>query len=260
MNLIIDKLPTAEASPHELGTWLTLMMFCCQNENGGRIEGARTWTPKQWYTNGLDPIDAESQLWTWDGNDLIVGYYPMKSERRAKASRSNGCKGGRPKKNLAQNLDQNLGNNLGGNLDNNLAQNLDSAVAMGETIEGVSNKTVVSNNSVNQPNLTPIEKENNIKEKESPLPFPIPQSAEEVQSYLESLPEHPQDTRRCAVQYFMRMANANWTTKSGEPITNWTHHVKLFAERWIQYESPKRTTPTSASVRTGHDGMKIQWL
>jgi hypothetical protein len=243
------------------------MMYCCQNENGGRIEGARQWTTKQWYTNGLDPIEGESQLWTWDGNDLIVANYPHRKEKAVKAYRANGCKGGRPRKNQTQNQNRNQSENQNHNqIENqngnqNLPLNGDqNGDPMGETIEGVSNKTVVSNNSVNQPNLSPIEKENNIKEKENPLPFPIPQSAEEVQSYLESLPQHPQDTRRCAVQYFMRMANVNWTTKTGEPITNWTHHVKLFAERWIQYESPKRTTPTSASVRTGHDGMKIQWL
>jgi hypothetical protein len=36
-------------------------------------------------------------LFDWDGDDLVVRYYPSHGEQRANNSRENGKKGGRPK-------------------------------------------------------------------------------------------------------------------------------------------------------------------
>lgn len=40
----------------------------------------------------------ESSLWSWDGEDLIVAFYPAEKEAEVRAKRANGKRGGRPQK------------------------------------------------------------------------------------------------------------------------------------------------------------------
>lgn len=120
INLNITVLSSEEflgAEPTERATWLCLLAFCCQQENGGCIEGAAEWKDRKWQQVvrvTLKEARSACDLWTWEGDDLVVSFYPTekeievqelraigkgKSETKARAARENGSLGGRPKKN-----------------------------------------------------------------------------------------------------------------------------------------------------------------
>ena len=115
------------AEPLERATWLSLLGWCCAQENSGRIEGGAKWTSRKWQQIcgvTLEEVQTESQLYEFDGDDLIVHFYPLEHQEKAAASRVNGKKGGRPKKTqgeqtLTQQGDKPIGSILV-NLDDNL--------------------------------------------------------------------------------------------------------------------------------------------
>ena len=93
------------ADPVERGTWLMLLGFCVDMENSGRIAGCRGWKCRRWQQTAgvtLREVATESDLWEWEGDDLIVNFYPLAQEREAQQrrerARENGTRGGRPRK------------------------------------------------------------------------------------------------------------------------------------------------------------------
>lgn len=107
LNLRIATLHRPEyigAEPISRATWLNVLAYCSEQENGGRITGARKWKDRQWQqTCGvcLSEVDAASPLLQWDGEDLTVWEYPLEKEGEVREKRDvarvNGKKGGRPK-------------------------------------------------------------------------------------------------------------------------------------------------------------------
>lgn len=104
------------SEPVARATWLCVLSYCIELENGGRIAGARLWKDRQWQQACgvmLSEIQATTNLLTWEGDDLLVWNYPSdkefevqqmrelgraKSAQKAEAARTNGLQGGRPKK------------------------------------------------------------------------------------------------------------------------------------------------------------------
>jgi hypothetical protein len=87
----IGSEPTARA------TWLNLLCYCCEQENGGVIEGAILWKDRQWQqTCGvlLSEVKDDSALWSWDGGNLAVSFYPLDKEAEIQAKREAGRRGG----------------------------------------------------------------------------------------------------------------------------------------------------------------------
>lgn len=104
--------------PTRRATWLMVFRFCAGQENGGRIVGAKAWGDTTWQQMArvrLREVRAESTLWGWDGDDLILLFYPTEKEcevrekrrggtlgggatsaAKTQAARANGVKGGRP--------------------------------------------------------------------------------------------------------------------------------------------------------------------
>jgi hypothetical protein len=69
------------------------MAHCHAEENGGRIVGAARWKDRQWQmvcAVFLSEVRSECNLWTWEGDDLIVSNYPQANEDAAKARREAG--------------------------------------------------------------------------------------------------------------------------------------------------------------------------
>lgn len=67
------------AEPVDKGIWLSLLIWCYEDRNGGKIRSCRDWTDRVWLSMvGVIPKELERQspeLWRWDGNDLIVAGY-----------------------------------------------------------------------------------------------------------------------------------------------------------------------------------------
>lgn len=76
------------------GNWVTLLALCAWEENGGRIDGARSWTPQQWAAASVTRRKAEAVvaagLAQWDGEDLMVSRYPKADEDQCRQNRENG--------------------------------------------------------------------------------------------------------------------------------------------------------------------------
>lgn len=100
LNLEIKTLRSAGyigSAPIERATWINALAYCCEQENGGRIEGARKWKDRQWQQLcGVTSreIDRASKLMTWDGDDLIVSGYPHAKEAEVRSKREAGREGG----------------------------------------------------------------------------------------------------------------------------------------------------------------------
>ncbi len=87
--------------PVQRATWLCLMAYCADQENGGRIEGASEWGDRKWQQ--VVRITKEEaltvcDLWQWVDGVLIVWSYPAEKEAEVKRNRQNGGRGGRPPK------------------------------------------------------------------------------------------------------------------------------------------------------------------
>jgi len=100
LNIRLVNLRSAEyigSDPVGRATWLSVIAYCCEQENGGRIVGARSWKDRQWQqTCGvtLEEVDGTSLLLKWDGNDLVVWSYPADKEYEIQSKREAGSRGG----------------------------------------------------------------------------------------------------------------------------------------------------------------------
>lgn len=100
LNIHLPDLHSAKyigSDPKERAAWLSVLGYCCEQENGGRIRGCRAWKDRQWQqTCGvtLKEVESASKLLVWDGQDLTVVFYPIDSERVVQAKRLGGARGG----------------------------------------------------------------------------------------------------------------------------------------------------------------------
>lgn len=107
------------ADPTQRATWLSLVAWSCDQENMGRIAGARSWGDRRWMQScGVMASEvAEScGLFHWDGDDLVISFYPADAqreiERKREIARINGRKGGR-KPTSEPMPETNVGSNVG---------------------------------------------------------------------------------------------------------------------------------------------------
>jgi len=101
INLPVSLLRSPEyigADPEQRATWLSLLGHCCEQENGGRIEGCGHWKCRRWQQTccvTLDEVKAESELWSWNEDTITVAFYPVEKEAEVKAKRTAGATGGK---------------------------------------------------------------------------------------------------------------------------------------------------------------------
>ncbi|QIF04312.1 hypothetical protein [Roseimicrobium sp. ORNL1] len=85
------------AEPVNRATWLSLLGYCCEQENGGVIVGGGEWKDRQWqHTCGvtLEEVSADCGLWSWRDGDLVVSFYPAKNEKKVRRNRRLAARGG----------------------------------------------------------------------------------------------------------------------------------------------------------------------
>jgi hypothetical protein len=86
------------ADPVQRATWLNLLGYCSEQENGGVIGGAKDWKDRRWMqTCGvtLSEVAAASELWAWEGDSLVLWNYPVTKEHEVRAKRDAGKRGGK---------------------------------------------------------------------------------------------------------------------------------------------------------------------
>lgn len=93
----LHSAPYIGSEPRERAAWLSVLGYCAEQENGGRIADCRGWKDRQWQqTCGvtLREVESAAKLLVWDGQDLTVVFYPIDSERVVQAKRLGGSRGG----------------------------------------------------------------------------------------------------------------------------------------------------------------------
>lgn len=86
------------AEPEQRATWLSLLGYCCEQENTGVIIGCSDWKCRRWQqTCGitLDEAKTDSELWEWKGSDLHIMFYPADKQKEVQAKRKAGATGGK---------------------------------------------------------------------------------------------------------------------------------------------------------------------
>jgi hypothetical protein len=112
LNLTITSFQRPEylfSEPIARATWLNLLAWCARVENSGRIEGCRFWTNRQWQQVcgvTLKEVTRACELWSWEGDDLVVWAFPVEQQdvviRKRIQAKENGRAGGRPPKDKTQ--------------------------------------------------------------------------------------------------------------------------------------------------------------
>lgn len=85
------------SDPTARGTWVAVLGYCYEQENGGLIAGCKTWKDRQWQqVCGVtrEEIDGAQSLMGWQDDDLKVWGYPSDLEDEIKRKREAGRKGG----------------------------------------------------------------------------------------------------------------------------------------------------------------------
>lgn len=93
------------ADPTARATWLNLLLWCAEQENGGRVLDAASWSDRRWQqTCGVTAaeVKAAEPLVTFAGEVCTVAFYPSTQEQIVREKRltaqTNGKLGGRPPK------------------------------------------------------------------------------------------------------------------------------------------------------------------
>jgi len=84
--------------PVQRATWLNLMVYCAEQENGGVIPGAASWKDRRWQqTCGVtkDEVGDQCELWSFDGDNLNLWGYPTEKEEEIQRMRESGARGGK---------------------------------------------------------------------------------------------------------------------------------------------------------------------
>jgi len=84
--------------PIQRATWLNLMVYCAEQENGGVIPGAASWKDRRWQqTCGVTKSEVEDkcELWSFDGENLTLWGYPVDKQEEIQRNRDSGSKGGK---------------------------------------------------------------------------------------------------------------------------------------------------------------------
>lgn len=101
LNLSVSDLasPTVRRSDmQDRGVWITLLAYCVQQENSGRIAGAQAWT--EWdclQVLGIPAamLEGTHTLWHYENGDLLVYSYPAAKQKEVTDKRRAARRGNR---------------------------------------------------------------------------------------------------------------------------------------------------------------------
>jgi hypothetical protein len=87
-----------DSSPDDQAAWLLISSYCANQENSGRIAGAKRWNDDKCLRALKIPrqrLKERALLWRWDGEDLLVEFYPVEQELALQRKRFGAKAGGK---------------------------------------------------------------------------------------------------------------------------------------------------------------------
>jgi hypothetical protein len=221
----------AGSEPIQRATWLNLLAYCCEQENGGKIEGCGEWKDRQWQqTLGvtLAEVREDSALWHWEGDALCVAFYPTFKEDEVQARREAGKRGGSARTKAKTEAARNNG-----------AKHNPSKT-----------QAEPKQNPSNNPTEREREWEENDKGKgtltvvsDAPSGFDLPQVIEAGRRAM-----IPEDVCRA---YHDDREGAGWLDGKGRRVSSMPHDLSGFWRKWQSNRSPKQFGNGSVN---GHNG------
>ena len=84
------------SDPSARATWVNLLSYCADKENGGRICDCLSWKDRMWQQIcgvTLEETRIKTELYSWDGEDLLIRFYPEAEEDLIQKRRAAGRAG-----------------------------------------------------------------------------------------------------------------------------------------------------------------------
>ena len=83
--------------PATRSTYIYLLAWACSQECGGTIKGCADWSDRRWQqTAAVTKAEVEdlcaTDMASWDGEDLVLWWYPEEAHAKVIANRENGKK------------------------------------------------------------------------------------------------------------------------------------------------------------------------
>lgn len=199
------------AEPVTRATWLNLLAYCADQENGGVIRGCRPWKDRQWQQVAgvtAEEVSAETMLWHWAGDDLAISHYPLDAEQQIQAMREGGKRGG--KRSGKARLQARNEGGVEGRVQGKIEAPLERKEKKGNERKS---------NVIQSPSLEEVQTAASMMGVEARL-------AEIFWNECEARPISP---------------DGEWTGKDGQPFRNWRNALKAFGERWKANENRNGT-------------------
>jgi hypothetical protein len=255
LNLNITVLDSEEflgADPIQRATWLCLLRYCIGQENGGRIKGAKDWTDRKWQqvvrVTG-EEVTSTCDLWTWDGDEVVVNFYPAEKEtevrQKRETAKSNSARRNFTKKSkVGTNVDVNVDTNTDVNVDANLDSHEGSTLVHSAKAEGkgIGKEGEEEGNGNGNPNG-----------KTSPTPRQEPPVEDCVKHAQHHHPANPEFAASVGRQFHALFARKNWQTCSGEDLLRgaaWKHRLNQMVEEEARKDLAKH--PYAAASTRSH--------
>ena len=225
---ILDSENFLGSDPIERGTWLCLLRYCIGQENGGTISGCQGWADRKWQQ--LVRITKKEafracDLWSWNGDSLIVWGYPLEKETEVREKRerakTNGANGGRPKK-----------TNVGFEEKPTLVI---SAKAEGEGKEKGKEGEVEGEGKSLPPSPKILDFEKNPAEKPNPNRMA---TFDQLMAFAKSQPMPI--TQECCEAFFDRMEAEGWVTPRGLPLNDWRARFRSWVTNWTNNANSRK--------------------
>jgi hypothetical protein len=239
LNLNITVLDSEEflgAEPIQRATWLCLLRYCIGQENGGRIKGAKSWTDRKWQqvvrVTGEEAA-ASCELWTWEGEDLVVAFYPNEKETEVRQKRET-AKSNSARRNLTKK--SKVGTNADVNVDVNVDTNTDVDV---DSSEG--STLMHSPEAEGEGKGIGSGRELEVEGNGNASPSPARSAASRVEPIVDDCVLHAQSHLRTnpdfaasvGRQFHALFARKNWRTCSGEDLLQgaaWKYRLNQMVE------------------------------
>jgi hypothetical protein len=223
----------AGSEPIQRATWLNLLAYCCEQENGGKIEGCGGWKDRQWQqTLGVTLAEVQDvcALWHWEGETLCVAFYPNFKEDEVQARREAGKRGGSARTKAKTEAARN----------NGAKHNPSKHPSKHPSRTQAEPKQNPSNNP------TEREWEGKDKGKETLTVVSDAPQLEDLLHVAPTLPQVIEAGRRASIPedvcraYHDDREGAGWLDGKGRPVKSMPHDLSGFWRKWQSNRSPKQ--------------------